>query len=580
MSSIRICNENEKHFQSIRFELLNLFLSCRKTLRHLALAAFEECLSNKETPIKIFLDINAFSISWLMKSAGVIVSLPYKFFRKEHRCQIKEKFFMLMDNTSYLVMTLTKRLLANCSIIDFHSSECNDAWKQLDFVANKLKDESENMQSIFKGCVHSSRIESSIGVTDWYKFSNVISCLQGFTWGLVSVLNNSNDTSIDRARDLMLSCMDIFLAFVNFCLGLLVDNKFTEPKLWLNPKSNNHTMHDDCEEFPSTDEAKVPSTFYLFDLSRLNDFNGSMLRKLLKGKKPERAFLIRQIFIFSAAILKLQHISGPSKCNHLEMNSTNVLIRMACFLLLEISNNAGVFDSFSFIWLDGTLKYLKEVSHCLFHSDAVLYRNIYTKLIDVHLSAIGKCICLQGRNATLASHEIGSNTKMLLHSEMESCENREYRINDFKERLRMSLRKLIKSATKLHLLSAVQAVERALVGVRQEYNAIYDITTGDQDGGRAPAAAIAGLDCFDLFLEFVSGNKLYILESRLFLIFYYLKIFNVFVPLTVAFTCCREEAFRCHQRAHSSHYKCIVQHYFAHQEPRNLSQNKAIGQCQ
>jgi hypothetical protein len=87
-----------------------------------------------------------------------------------------------------------------------------------------------------------------------------------------------------------------------------------------------------------------------------------------------------------------------------------------------------------------------------------------------------------------------------------SLSGSQYLLDEFKARLRSTFAVFIKKSTELHLQSAVQAIERALVGVREGCTLRYDIYAGSEDGGKVSSIVASGIDCLDLVLEFVSGN--------------------------------------------------------------------------
>ncbi|KAI6677615.1 hypothetical protein NL676_038411 [Syzygium grande] len=121
----------------------------------------------------------------------------------------------------------------------------------------------------------------------------------------------------------------------------------------------------------------------------------------------------------------------------------------------------------------------------------------------------GKCIVLQGKRYTLMTHETGSSTKTIPgHARLNGSKDYplECCLDDIKARLRTSFTIYIKEAAELHLLSAVQAIERALVGVQECCTAKYGITFGRVEGTVSPVVA-AGIDLLDMLLENVSGQK-------------------------------------------------------------------------
>lgn len=74
----------------------------------------------------------------------------------------------------------------------------------------------------------------------------------------------------------------------------------------------------------------------------------------------------------------------------------------------------------------------------------------------------------------------------------------------------MSFTNFVSRSSELHLLSAIQAIERALVGVQEHCIINYEVTTGCLDGGKVSANVAAGIDCLDLILESVSGRYYFI----------------------------------------------------------------------
>lgn len=85
--------------------------------------------------------------------------------------------------------------------------------------------------------------------------------------------------------------------------------------------------------------------------------------------------------------------------------------------------------------------------------------------------------------------------------------NTQNRLNSLKSRLRLSLRKFVNVASNMHLNLALQVIERALVGVNQYSHSIYEVSTGNPNGGTVSSDVAAGIDCLYLVLESVPGNK-------------------------------------------------------------------------
>ena len=195
----------------------------------------------------------------------------------------------------------------------------------------------------------------------------------------------------------------------------------------------------------------------------------------------------------------------------LSLNVVRTFVAVSQFLILEFVNGVDVLQPFFFVCLDGVLKYLDVLGGYLPLTNPTLSRNTFTKLIELHLAAIGKCIVLQGKNYTSLSPESASCTQ-IYRGHMRINESIDFALecflDDFKVRLRMSLVVYIKNAAELHLLSAVQAIVRALAGVQERCMALYHITFGKIEGGSVSPFVAAGIDSLDLLLENVSGNNL------------------------------------------------------------------------
>ncbi|KAL2518683.1 Nucleolar 27S pre-rRNA processing [Abeliophyllum distichum] len=82
-------------------------------------------------------------------------------------------------------------------------------------------------------------------------------------------------------------------------------------------------------------------------------------------------------------------------------------------------------------------------------------------------------------------------------------------LEEFKLKLRMSFRSYVRRPSELHFLSAIQAVERAIVGVQEGCLTNYEIFLGSLDGGKVYSFVAAGIDWLELILEFVAGPKIF-----------------------------------------------------------------------
>ncbi|XP_040365140.1 uncharacterized protein LOC112169545 [Rosa chinensis] len=262
----------------------------------------------------------------------------------------------------------------------------------------------------------------------------------------------------------------------------------------------------------SKDANSVVSVLTAVDSFELQSLNKPLLRSILKGDFPNTAFLLRQLLIASAAILRLNlHIKSAPMLSSL----VNKFAGIMQVLLLESADASQVPHFYYFVCLDGVLKYLEELGNHFPLTNPTLSGDLFDKMVQLQLRALGKCITLQGKRAALASHETNTNTCLgeRRFSEASSFSGWEYLLDEFKARLRSSFAVFIKKSTELHLQSAVQVIERALVGVREGCTVRYDICAGCEDGGKVSSIVASGIDCLDLVLEFVSGRNLIVVKK-------------------------------------------------------------------
>ncbi|KAK1262392.1 hypothetical protein QJS04_geneDACA001136 [Acorus gramineus] len=602
-----LINHEDKSFSDDHFELLRLFVTCRRTLKYLIKPPDEGVREFRQLLTVQTLFRSKFAILWFLTSMSKVSGLPYVFSEEGNLRQVNDLLVSLMDHTSCVFYALcegeiiTKMLslindntsdTAQCTFDGSIGQEklaksrlCRDGFLNkepclfVEVMMECLMEETKNMLICLKGSADEAKMDSVGSVANWNKISCVMSCVQGFCWGLVSALSTVDDKKSAELRRLSfseivcISKLNLFVNtledFVNFCLNmLLVDNTLqTEglgcvgdlPKLNYNPDS---IINDDCytnssrivgagnledklipealvemcENGPSLDDIKN-STFkkqklpfgranfakdFLSEFSKYNFSDSqklkvSLLHSLLKGESPVLASSLRQLFIASAAALQLRFLLSTLKVpksqisyRKLSSGTMNVLVGTSYVVLLELASHPHPFSSG---WLDGILKYLKVLGSCVYLADPVLSKNNYIKLIELHLGALGKCISLQGKAATLESHDSGSNVKML-QSSVEVYENISkpvdsgyYGLLELKAGLRESFKFFFKKPSQLHLLSALEVLGRALVGVHPGCNMIYEISTGSPGGGKISPVVAAGVDCMDLVLETVSGTK-------------------------------------------------------------------------
>lgn len=558
-----------------QYDLLNLFVCCRRTLRHLLVTTFKDYAADKMSSIVDVLFGSPSTAQWLLKSVAGVVGLPVSHFGGRPSSEVNVMFFVLMDHTSYLFLALGERKMyagvkfvhsgekllleepvrdslteqGSLSAVDAFSSFSGnlDAWKSLTAVATFLEEETRTSLLILR-TYGSSDQETGVISVKWNNISCMLSCLQGFLWGLLSAVGvvdgkcSIENTSIFSCISGLHKFTDVFEEFVDCCLTLsLLNDHLTR---------NSSVSSRSCKldylsrsRFPAVDEAGIPrdegevrpsihnligeksngSMFYSDGDGELHRLRLSLLQSLLKGENPDIGFLIREIFMSAAAILKLRHVpsflKAPKSQNnskYLASISTGILLTTSDFILSKMTEIMGTPQSRDFVWMDGILKYLEVLGSCFPLSNSGLSDNLYSKMVNIHLRAMGKCISLQGKDATLSSHETVSDT-MALHSEVGKCDNYMYsvdqqghKLNEFKNRLRMSFKELIRKPLRSDVELLFQTLENVLVGVRQGCNMIYDLNTGDPDGGRVSPIVAAGVDFFDLVFDSFSGAYIYL----------------------------------------------------------------------
>ncbi|KAL5856044.1 hypothetical protein ACOSQ3_005879 [Xanthoceras sorbifolium] len=573
------------------YELLRLFLSCRRTLKYIIMASSEEKTEGGQIYLMTLLSEESNFVLWLFKSVFLIIRL-LEALSDSGSCEIRDMVFSLMDHTSYLFLKLSKYHFSSAinsftsekpcreqpisGVVHEHnnlnesglcldSSKDADAWRNMFFVVEGLEEQAQSLLMSLKGAICDEKLGVCAEVVTLNKLSSVLSGFSGILWGLVSAINHSGAEMSDKVKLLRSKCEPIsklnhhISAFADFissflcilvveddhpagsscdaqslqeldcCRDPLVSGEFSLEGCNAETESSRGKQHQNigsartCSTSFNIDDdsrmadvhnkrspfnaANCPASFLAEgDAIELNCLNRHLLRGLLKGDHPEAAFLLRQLFIAASAILRLNlQISSTPSTSRL----VPTFIGISEFLLLQLVDVDEVPQPFTFVWLDGVLRYLEELGSHFALTNPSLTRNVHAKLVELHLRAIGKCISLQGKKATLASHERESSTK-ILHGDIglsgESLSQEPHYLNEFKSRLRMSFIVYINKPSDLHLLSAVQCLERALVGVKEGCTMTYEINTGE-DGGKVSTIVAAGIDCLDLVLEHVSGRK-------------------------------------------------------------------------
>ncbi|TYG83848.1 hypothetical protein ES288_D01G201000v1 [Gossypium darwinii] len=477
-------------------ELFQLFVTCRRTLKNIIMALCEE---NIEASLSSLLSVaeGSYFITWLFKSVSAVTEL-LDTMSEDCISEYKIKKFSLMDHTSYVFFAISKyqfsqavdfignseqpckhfsgfvsdQNILNEPLLRFNNLKDSEALKSLSIIAESLKEQAESLLSSLKEA-------------------------------LASALNQLGEkcgelkTKLSRWKSEPLSkikiCTNVFVDLISDVLHMFLEN------------GQQRRSDSDSQSSDKFDYRRDSLVFN--DLVVLPCLNKHLLLGLLKGDHPDRAVLLRQLLITYSAILRLNlRVGGPL----LSSGMAPLIIDMSKFLLLELANSVQSPPPFTFVWLDGAVKYLEEVGSHFPFTDSALNENVYGKLIELHLRGIGKCISLQGKRATLESHERESSSKILRDDTGLSesfLSHGSHCLDEFKARLRRSFSVFVKNPSELQLMSTIEAIEKALVGVQGAHARIYEITAGSANGGMVSSTVAGGIDCLDLLLEHGSGRK-------------------------------------------------------------------------
>ncbi|CAM8925788.1 unnamed protein product [Rhodiola kirilowii] len=525
------------------YEWFSLLLACRRALKHIVLAACEDV----EAPSPFFLMTpdNSVATLWLLKTVSAMSQMSLTV-SNHGFSKMRESVFTLLDHTSAIFLNLCKNQAHHtlvskkiCSkeffVLDnSHKMDCcgdNDAWRNLVTMAETLKDETGKLDVSVSEIKGFSDNEAGGTLCGMNKLSCHISCVHGFLWGLASALakNSPNRLYEIKSENETLSEVKVLLSmfsdFLNRSLEYVLNEHSQWPGIICLPKiklsngfletsrcqqetsePSNHTITSDmCGELDTNSLRQLLSED---DTFQQRQFNKSLLQSLLRADYPEAAFLLRQLLLAASAGMRLN--LPIDRVPNLS-SSVPLFTYIAQLVLLEVAYLDETPPPFSFVLLDGVLKYLEELgNHISANKSTKTMNDSYNKLIDLLLRVNGKCISFQGKRATLASHEIESSTKMLDNQTVFPTTHNPLKPNmwdEFKSRLRTSFIAFISKASEQHLLSAIQAIDRALVGVQEGSTMIYEVVTGNADGGRVSSKVAAGVDCLDLILEHASGRR-------------------------------------------------------------------------
>ncbi|XVE93782.1 hypothetical protein REPUB_Repub01dG0224500 [Reevesia pubescens] len=400
------------------YELFQLFVACRRTLKNIIVASCEEKI---EASLSSLLSVaeDSYFFTWLFKSVSAVVGLLDTML-EDCMPESKLKKFSLMDHTSYVFFAISKyqfgqavlfignseqpysgvgsdQSISNKPALRVNYLKDSEALRCLSIIAESLKEQAESLLILLKGSLDNAKVGIENKAVNINKMSFTVSCFGGFLWGLASALNQASEKSGDlKAKLLRGKCEP--LSKLNLCINVCVD------------------------------------------------FISDLLCMFLENDQQPRSDYDAQ------SSQKLDYRNLRVDGARLSMDKAPLLIDISQVMLLESANLGEIPPLFTFVWLDGAVKYLEELGRHIPLIDSNFNENAYAKLIELHLRAIGKCL-----SELFLSH--GS-----------------HRLDEFKARLRMSFKVLFENPSELQLLSAIQAIERALVGAQGGHAKIYEIT--------------------------------------------------------------------------------------------------------
>ncbi|ONK73407.1 uncharacterized protein A4U43_C04F31180 [Asparagus officinalis] len=539
------------------YELVRLFISCRRVMKSLVSSSLDDNCGPTDSASISSVFGSSDSILWLLESVSEIVGLPHALFGVTYSSWLQDVIFPLIDHTSYIFLAISEKQMS--AIKDFKINE-KKLFREhsVDIMAEILKDQVRNLFTSM-GSLQEIKPEDRVRVLGCSRLAVIISCFQGFLWGLVSAIDSINQDVptvnpqysrlIPACLPILCECITLFEEILNLCLNLLTSSQAMVVICSTGYHDNNGNSPSECafSESPFCKEkdvlpldtagkANLVNQVQETNLSKLKNLKGPLLESLLKGEDPQIAYTLGKLFTASAAILKLKGMlrfprSLGSKVSYSKVAVNPILVLETSVLILkEMAEMVGRMEPVSFVCLDGILTFLEAVGSS--NGDLNLSEDFYSQIIDTHLRAIGKCISLQGKSATLYSHESGSSSKMLQsHNELnrndlQLLDQIKLRLNAFKVRLSISFKKFI-LPKKFDLMIALQLLERALVGAQPDCNTVHDLTTGNLDGGEVSSTVAAGLNCLELVLESLSGHELVVGKTFSFIN----AVFNIILHL-------------------------------------------------
>ncbi|KAG5413133.1 hypothetical protein IGI04_000700 [Brassica rapa subsp. trilocularis] len=492
--------------------LFSLFITCRKTLKSIAMVSCDKVLRSTELPLS---DIPLLT-SWLFKSAQAVVTCQERV-RSDFTRKSRDSLFALMDHTSYMFLTISRDQFSKALPLFDGQLISTEGSGQANLAFESVTEQAETLLDSLRSTFRDERTVFECKTLILNELVPIFSSLSGLLWGLASTVSHRDmqkshknaklkwkSEEFSKLSGIIHVLSKFFEVFAQYLfLSADVQQEIGASLNWTGlldgTEGSNGLVCGDIVESSS-------------------DVKKQIIESLLKGDSTEVVLALRHLLIASAAILNLNlQIKGIT----VSPTFIPVLTDISFDLLSVLAGTSELPLEFSFIWLDGAAKYLEELgSHLCLYKRMSNRDHLYSKSIELHLKVIGKCISLQRKEATLESHETGFGTNVIHSKKVESERSRSHQrlhwLEELKVRFRMSFKVLLHNSEESHLKSGLEAIQRALVGVCEVCPAIYSIQTGDRDGGRISETAAAGIDCLDLVLEHATGrNRLSEVKGRI-----------------------------------------------------------------
>lgn len=549
-------------------QLLRLLCSCRRILKSLFLS--EEKTNNRQFSCIYILSEGSSSMLWLFKSLAAVIERQ-RMLSDDNDSEVEEILFSLMDHTSCILYTVARSLIERgtesyakdcggkaCDVTDVQTEVpgSTDLVACLLFIGDSLRDDVQNSLTRLK-LAHGSEKGVLSDFENLRKASLVISCIQGFLWGLASGLEISCGSShrtkiglskckVPALRKLSI-CIDACTEFTSYFLNLMIIQddpscrsvafakvmKMSEATLSLF-EGNDDFCHDLDEEVvlnaeslqnisPSNGLSSEVNTNYHVGTLEISSKRSnvecivgkdhlysqqcskeSLLQRLLGGNNIKVAYFLRHLFFASSARLRLKF---DSTCAPLLQTLIPILNSIPEYVSVEFASKGGMSTPFTYVWLDGVAKFLEELGHCLPSSNPSLSKKSFSRITELHLRFIAACIVVQWKSATpgfLVSDQINFTRSDRRNFCEATAPYKTSCLDELKTRLKLSLRILIQKSSDSHLLAAVQVIERAILS---QEGCINEFSCGISDGGKVLARVAAGIECLGLILELVTGLK-------------------------------------------------------------------------